>query len=102
MLALPSAFILSSFLLPSLPKLSYPTVNVLGRFVGVILYDHLDEVHALNDEALKGHSLASGCEHIAHSKFQGTLDEGNKRTWMVLQEVQQLHSREKERHIKAC
>lgn len=50
------------------------TINVLGGFVGIILYNHLDEVHALNNETFKGHSLSCRREHVGNSKLQGTLD----------------------------
>lgn len=82
-----SHFIHSLFSCSSFPEPSYPTINVLSRFVGIVLYNHLDEVHALNSEAFKGHPLPCRCEHVADGKFQGTLDKGYKCTWMVLQEI---------------
>lgn len=68
-------------------SLSLPTVNVLGRFVGVVLYDHLDEVHALNNEPFKSHPLPSRSEDVADGKLQRTMDEWYKCTWVVLQEI---------------
>lgn len=64
-----------------------PTINVLGRFVGIVLYNHLDEVHALYNETFKGHALPSRSEDVADSKLQRTMDEWYKCTWVVLQEI---------------
>lgn len=65
----------------------FPTINVLGRFVGIVLYNHFDEVHALYNETFKGHSFPSRSEDVADSKLQRTMDEWYKRTWVVLQEI---------------
>lgn len=72
---------------PPKPPSGFPTVNVLGRFVGIVLYNHLDEVHALNNETFKGHPLSSRSEDVADGKFQRTMDEWYKSTWVVLQEI---------------
>lgn len=69
------------------PPPTAPTINVLGRFVGIVLYNHLDEVHALYNETLKGHALPSRSEDVADSKLQRTMDEWYKCTWVVLQEI---------------
>lgn len=64
-----------------------PTVDVLGGLVGVVLQDHLDEVHALDDEALERHALAGRREHVADGELQGALDQGDEGARVALQEV---------------
>lgn len=71
---------------PKLPPTA-PTINVLGRFVGIVLHNYLDEVHALYNETFKGHALPGRSEDVADSKLQRTMDEWYKCTWVVLQEV---------------
>lgn len=66
------------------------TVNVLCRFVCVVLHNHLNEVHALNNEPFKGDPLPYRGEHVADSKFQGALDQGDEWIRVGLQEIQQL------------
>lgn len=67
-----------------------PTFNVLGRFVGIVFDDHLDEVHALYNKTLENNSLPSLGEHVADRKLQGTLNERDERPRVIFQEVQQL------------
>lgn len=54
-----------------LPQL---TINVLGWFVCLILYNQLDEIHALDNEAFKDHALSDRCENVANRKLQGALN----------------------------
>lgn len=67
-----------------------PTFNVLGRFVGIVFNNHLDEVHALYNKTLKNNSLASLGEHVADREFQRSLNKGDERPRVIFQEVQQL------------
>lgn len=53
---------------------SHPTVDVLGGFVGIVLHNQLDQVHALNSEAFEGHSFPRWREQVADGELQGTLD----------------------------
>lgn len=66
------------------------TFNVLGRFVGFIFDDHLDEIHALYNKTLKNNSLANLCEHVADRELQRTLNKRDERPRVIFQEVQQL------------
>lgn len=72
-----------------------PTFNVLGRFVGIVFNDHLDEVHALYNKTLENNSLASLGEHIADGKLQRALNERDERARVIFQEIQQLAERMK-------
>ena len=58
----------------------------------MVLEDHLDEVHALHGEALEGDPLSDGREQVADRKLQGLLDQRDKRTRVVVQEVEQLQN----------
>lgn len=67
-----------------------PTFDVLGRFVGIVFDNHLDEVHALYNKTLENNSLASLGEHVADCELQRPLNKGDERQWVIFQEVQQL------------
>lgn len=67
-----------------------PTFDVLGRFVGIVFDNHLDEVHALYNKTLENNPLASLGEHVADCELQRPLNKGDERAWVIFQEVQQL------------
>lgn len=69
-----------------------PTLDVLGRFVGIVFDDYLDEVHALNDKALENDPLAGLGEHVADGELQRALNEGYERPRVIFQEIQQLRA----------
>lgn len=73
--------------------ITLPTFNVLGRFVGIVFDDHLDEVHALYNKTLENNSLASLGEHVADRELQRALNERDERPRVIFQEVQQLAER---------
>lgn len=73
-----------------------PTFNVLGRFVGIVFDNHLDEVHALYYKPLKNNSLSSFGEHVADRKLQWPLNKGDERPRVIFQKVQQLAERIRE------
>lgn len=64
-----------------------PTLDVLAGFVGLVLDDGFDEVHALDGEAFEDEALTGRREHVADSKFQRALDQWDERTRVDLQEI---------------
>lgn len=66
------------------------TLDILRRSVGIVLDDHLNEVHALDDEALEHEAVALLGEHEGDGELERALDQGDKRVGVRLQEVQEL------------
>lgn len=66
------------------------TLDVLRWSVGFVLDDHLDEVHALDDEALEDEAVSLLSEHEGDGELERALDQGDKRVRVCLQEVQEL------------
>lgn len=69
------------------------TLDVLRQSVGVVLDDHLDKVHALDDEALEDKAVALLSEHEGDGELERALDQGDERVRVRLQEVQELQTR---------
>lgn len=68
------------------------TLDVLRWSVGIVLDDHLDQVHALDDEALEDESVALLGEHEGDRELERALDQGDKGVWVCDQEVQELQT----------